>query len=171
MELLRVISIVGTMLLSRPVYIHLPDTTLAVIQQDEPAEVTEDMGVVTQFSLTDQDSIGLLAHNTREGTHFQGLEIGDILILENEVFLSGKKEAQYNSIRYEVVEIIEMQAWQPDDPLSPLKDLRTGKWYSVDQIYPYMYVLGDGLTLQTCIEREGIDNWGRLFIRSRRLQE
>jgi len=151
--------------MSVPVLLHLPDqSSLKIKQQSSPSQVINEDGVVTQFSLTDIDTLGLLAHNFREGKKFTNLVIGSIVAIEYpSIHLSDESEYQPKKY-YQVKRIVRYRADDPNNPYSRLQDLDTGTWYSVEEVHKRMYLEGEGLTMQTCLERNSNPNWGRLFI-------
>jgi len=123
---------------------------LLVIQQpiNSPAYVSQLEGTVTQFQLS--ESYAFLAHNYASGRLFSKLAVDD--------------EIEFDNIKFHVVEIKQYQAINPDDVKSDFIDLETGKKLSVGELFNEIYSIPDRLILQTCIEKDGIDSWGRLFI-------
>ena len=131
---------------------------LAVIQQpsNNAAFVSAEDGVATQFSMAkNYGTIGLLAHNYAAGRHFFSVSFGDILHV---VYGDGTVS------NYLVTEILSYQALSPNSPYSQFKNLYTGEIISATQMFKRVYTGAHHLTLQTCIEQESIDSWGRLFI-------
>jgi len=121
---------------------------LMVIQQPTPEYVSRLDGTATQFQQA--DGLAFLAHNYAAGRHFFDLKIGDEIKADDKVF--------------HVTEIKQYQALEPDDVKSDFIDLATGEKLTAAQLFEEIYTDPDGLVLQTCIERDGIDSWGRLFV-------
>jgi len=131
---------------------------LRVVQQPagNAAFVSTEEDAVTQFSLAQNyNSIGLLAHNTAAGQYFFNLMYGDIIEV---VYGDGDIDL------YKVEEIRKYQALSPYSSSSNFTDLLTGETFSAANVFYQMYSGDHHLTLQTCIQKDGIDAWGRLFI-------
>ena len=131
---------------------------LQVLQQpsSNAGFVSGQEGTATQFSMASQyNSIGLLAHNYASGRHFFDLSFGNIIQV---VYGDGDIEL------YKVAEIYRYQALSPNSARSNFKDLVTGQTYTATQVFYQMYTGGHHLTLQTCIQQDDVDSWGRLFI-------
>ncbi|NPV75500.1 MAG: hypothetical protein HPY59_03905 [Anaerolineae bacterium] len=131
---------------------------LRVLQQppDDPAFVSSIEGTVTQFSQAAQmNIIGLLAHNFASGRHFFNLNPADRIHV---IYGDGSTK------EYAVTAIFRYQALQPNNPSSNFVNLETGETLTATQVFIEMYSGEHHLTLQTCIEQDGIDSWGRLFI-------
>jgi hypothetical protein len=66
---------------------------------------------------------------------------------------------------YEIKEIDEYQALSPYSPYSDFVDLTTS-WYNPgrNDLFMKIYNPDDRLILQTCIAKEGVGSWGRLFV-------
>lgn len=131
---------------------------LRVLQQPpgDPAFVSSIEGTVTQFSQAAQMNItGLLAHNFASGRHFSSLNPADRIHV---IYGDGTTK------EYAVTAIYRYQALQPNDPSSNFVDLETGETLTASQVFMKVYSGEHHLTLQTCIEQDGIDSWGRLFI-------
>jgi len=130
---------------------------LLVIQQPEedPAYVSPELGVVTQFrSAAQQGVIGLLAHNYLSGSLFYSLKQGQEV---NLVFGDGSLR------RYQVETISTFQKLDPSGLHSEMIDLNTGEKLTTAQIFDRFYRGDDHITFQTCLERNGISNWGLTF--------
>jgi hypothetical protein len=112
---------------------------------------------VTYFSMTaNYGSIGLVAHNDLAGKHFFDLQEGDQLIL---VYGDGHQN------KYEISHIYALQALSPTSPYSKFTDPETPQnVMSVEEVFTQMYGKKGSLVLQTCIAKDGVDSWGRLFI-------
>lgn len=113
--------------------------------------------VVTQFSTASlYGSIGLVAHNNLAGAKFSDLKEGDRLVL---VYGDGTK------LTYEITEIDEYQALSPYSPYSNFVDVKdTSVTLSVSDMFMKIYNPDDRLILQTCIAKDGVDSWGRMFV-------
>ncbi len=97
---------------------------------------------------------GLLAHNYLAGRYFFDVQVGDILTL---VFGDGYY------LDFEVTEIKEFQALQPDSPYSNFIDLVTGEQLTVSNVFIEVYMGEFHTTLQTCIANGAETEWGRHF--------
>ncbi len=117
--------------------------------------ITRQPDTVTQFGLVQPPVIGLLAHNTLAGAKFFDLRAGMRLwVIEGD----GQTHA------YRVSQRFEYQALQPDSPTSDFKDLASGEILTAAQVFARHYQGTPHVTLQTCIAREGVSTWGRLFV-------
>jgi hypothetical protein len=130
-----------------------------VVQQpsDNPGYVSTTDGVVTEFAFASQyGSTGILAHNYLAGKDFTSIQNGQHIAL---VFGNGKVEY------YKVTSVLSFQALQPYSPYSNFVDLAdTNRQISATQLFMETYGVANRLVLQTCIDANGIDSWGRLFI-------
>lgn len=113
--------------------------------------------VVTQFSTASlYGSIGLVAHNNLAGARFSDLKVGDKLVL---VYGDGTK------LTYEISEVDQYQALSPYSPYSNFVDVKdTSVTLSVSDMFMKIYNPDDRLILQTCIAKDGVDSWGRMFV-------
>lgn len=131
---------------------------LPVIQQpeDEPAFVSENLGEVTQFRSAAENGItGLLAHNYLSGQEFYELDLGEDV---NIVYGNGMYR------RYRVTEIRRFQKLTPNSLHSDFIDLESGKKETTAQVFNRFYNGKHKVTFQTCLENEGLSNWGLIFI-------
>jgi len=131
---------------------------LPVIQQpaDDPAFVSEKNGEVTQFQSAAFNNItGLLAHNYLSGSEFYELKTGQIV---NIVYGNGAIR------RYRINEISRFQKLEPNSLRSDFIDLQTGEKVSTAQVFNRYYNGDHKVTFQTCLENEGLSNWGLVFI-------
>lgn len=130
---------------------------LPVIQQpvSNAAFVSEQKNVVTQFqSASEYGVTGLLAHNFLSGLKFYNLQIGQIIRI-----VYGD-----SSIRsYQITELVQYQKLSPSNLRSDLIDLSTGEQVTSETVFTRVYRGKHHLTLQTCLERNGISNWGLSF--------
>jgi len=97
---------------------------------------------------------GLLAHNYLAGRYFFNVGYGDIITL---VFGDGYYQD------FEVTQIKEYQALQPDSPYSNFIDLATGEQKNVNTVFIEVYMGAFHTTLQTCIAQGSEGEWGRHF--------
>jgi hypothetical protein len=127
-----------------------------VVQQSSTYYVSSLTNTVTQFGLAaNYGSIGLLAHNYLSGSFFSNLGAGTKIVL---VFGDGSTKV------YQVESIKKYQALSPNDLDSDFVNLdRPSKTISADRVLNETYSEGD-LVLQTCISKDNISTWGRLFI-------
>ena len=129
-----------------------------VVQQPEgnPAFVSPRGQVLTRFSEASRlDSIGLLAHNYLAGRDFSQLTVGQRIYL---VYGDGRMRS------FDVTRILKFQALQPLSTQSEFIDLATGKRLGAAALFTTAYGRQGSLVFQTCIEAEGIEAWGRLFV-------
>jgi len=97
---------------------------------------------------------GLLAHNYLAGRYFFDMGVGDIIQL---VFGDG------NYMDFEVTEIKEFQALEPNNPYGNFIDLETGEQLTANNVFIEVYMGDFHTTLQTCIAHGGNSEWGRQF--------
>lgn len=139
--------------------VYVPEVlSLPVIQQPvgNPGFVSQYPGVVTQFSMAAEvGNVGLLAHNHLAGKSFMDLSIGDEVRL---VYGDGKIEY------FIVTDLLEYQALQPYSPYSEFRDLETSRTITATELFGKVYRGDRHVTFQVCIEENGIDAWGRLFV-------
>jgi hypothetical protein len=131
---------------------------LPVIQQpgDNPAFVSEKWGEVTQFSSAAANKVtGLLAHNYLSGEEFFELVIGQEV---NIVYGDGS----YAS--YQVTDTSRYQKLTPNSLRSDFIDLQTDRRVTTAEVFKKFYNGGHKVTFQTCLEKEGLSNWGLIFI-------
>lgn len=132
---------------------------LPIVQQPNanPSFVSREEEKVTYFAMTaSYGSIGLVAHNDLAGKYFFDLQEGDTLTL---VYGDGQQK------KYEISHIYALQALSPTSPYSRFIDPESPeKVMSVEEVFTQMYGEKGSLVLQTCIAKEGVDSWGRLFI-------
>ncbi len=129
-----------------------------VIQQPAGAFgfVSSEQGTLTQFGAATQfGATGLLAHSYLEGGKFASLQEGQLLYL---VYGDGHTET------YIVSRQLAFQALQPNSDYSAFRDLQGGARVSASALFSQIYNRNGALILQTCIEKDGIPSWGRLFV-------
>ncbi|MGE5223380.1 MAG: hypothetical protein ACM3PY_13155, partial [Omnitrophica WOR_2 bacterium] len=130
---------------------------LRVVQQPgkDWAFVSTDDGTVTQFqSATGNGVTGLLAHNYLSGQLFYQLSLGKEVDV---VFGDGGIR------RYQVINILKFQKLDVNSLTSDYIDLRNGKRVTTNDVFSQVYSGGDRVTLQTCIDQDGLSNWGLIF--------
>lgn len=111
---------------------------------------------LTRFRLADRyGTIGLLAHNTHAGAAFNELQAGDLIRLQYE---------NHKSVPYQIQSFRRFQAQTPNSPYSTFIDLEDGTRYSASELFMNMYGSGYQLVLQTCLNKNGLEDWGRLFV-------
>jgi hypothetical protein len=124
--------------------------------QGDPTFVSPRTSILTQFSSASRvGSVGLLAHNYRAGAQFKQIRAGQVIYL---VFGDGSLR------RYSVQHLFRYQALQPNSAQSNFIDLENGSRLTTQALFTRMYGRKGALVLQTCIESDGIDTWGRLFV-------
>jgi hypothetical protein len=139
--------------------VYVPDVmSLPVMQQPvgNPGYVSQDADVITQFSMaTEVGNVGLLAHNHLAGQTFTNLSVGDEVRL---IYGDGKIEY------FIVTQTLQYQALQPYSPYSEFRDLETSQTITADKLFRKVYRGDRHVTFQVCIEANGVDAWGRLFV-------
>ena len=141
----------------RGVYAH-EKLQLSVVDQPsgQVGYISSDPGTATLFSQAELfDAIGLLAHNYLSGEDFFSLEIGEEIQL---IYGDGSHQ------EFIVREIHRYEAVDPNNIRSKFIDLSTGEKLTAPQLVMRMYGTEGNLTLQTCIEKDGNLEWGRLFV-------
>ena len=131
---------------------------LRVVQQpsQDPAYVSSSQNAVTEFqSAKDAGNIGLLAHNYLAGKDFPSLAKGQEVRL---VFGDGKTEY------YRVKKILRYQTLEPQSTTGEFLDLDSGERLSSTQLFAKVYKSARHVTIQTCIDKDGEQSWGRLFV-------
>lgn len=129
-----------------------------IVQQPQgnPTFVSPRKSFLTQFSsAAELGSTGLLAHNYLAGTEFSHVQSGQVIYL---IFGDGALQ------RYSVTQLVRFQALQPDSPSSNFIDLQDGARLTSQAVFSKMYGRPGALVLQTCIEADGNEAWGRLFV-------
>ena len=131
---------------------------LPVVQQPSgnAGYVSSADGEATQFRMATQyGNIGLLAHNNLSGRNFSQLAVGQEIRL---VYGDGKVEY------FVVTEVLRFQALQPNNPYSSFSNLDKKETLTAEQMFKRVYFGNRHVTFQTCIEAEGNQSWGRLFV-------
>jgi len=120
--------------------------------------VSEGANDVTEFALAAQyGTQGFLAHNYLAGASFSQLSVGQIVTL---VYGDGSTA----SFRIDVIR--RYQALSPNSTQSRFVDLETGKELSASDVFFAVYNGESAVVLQTCIAKDGIGSWGRLFVQA-----
>lgn len=121
-----------------------------------PSFVSETADEVTLFGLAGQyGTQAFLAHNYLAGETFFELTSGQIITL---VYGDG------STASFRIEGIRRFQALSPDSTQSSFVDLETGDTLSTSTLFHTIYNNDNAVVLQTCINRDGISTWGRLFI-------
>jgi hypothetical protein len=131
---------------------------LEVVQQPKSKDeyVSLINGTATQFRIASlYGSYGFLAHNFLSGDSFFTLEMGDEIQM---IDANGKKYS------YLVSEISSYEAIDPLSVHSDFIDLQTGERIRNLDLFYKIYDSDNRLVLQTCIEKDGDLEWGRLFV-------
>ncbi len=131
---------------------------LHVVQQPDGdwAYVSTELGNATEFqNATKNGIIGLLAHNFLSGRLFYNLKPGEQIGI-----IYGDGVVKY----YRVSGEYKYQKLAPNDLSSELVDLSTGGVVSSGQVFERFYDGTDHITLQTCLEKNGLSTWGLYFV-------
>jgi hypothetical protein len=131
---------------------------LPVVQQPvgNPGFVSQSPNVVTEFGMANEvGNVGLLAHNHLAGQLFTNLNVGNEVKL---VYGDGKVEY------FIVTETLKYQALEPYSPYSEFRDLETDQSVTAVELFRQVYRGDRHVTFQVCIEANGVDAWGRLFV-------
>jgi hypothetical protein len=129
-----------------------------VLQQTagDPAMVISQDGVITQFGAAATNHvIGLLAHNNLAGAVFSNLKIGQEIRI---IYGDGRVE------HFIVATISSFKANDPENPYSTFSDWKSDITYSAQDIFKMFYMGERHVTFQTCILKDGVPSWGRLFV-------
>lgn len=129
-----------------------------IVQQPSgnPGFVSTTDGVVTQFDMASRyGNVGLLAHNHLSGRFFSQLTIGQEVRI---VYGDGRTEI------FVISEILQFQALQPTSPYSSFRNLSKDETLTAEQMFKRVYFGDRHLTFQTCINANGNNSWGRLFV-------
>ena len=138
--------------------VYVPGVLALRVMQQPAGAFSVDMrpGVATQFTAASAYGVtGLLADNIASGVEFFKLAPGQEVIL---IYGDGATR------RYIVAGVSSFQALSPSDPYSDFVDLATGSQLSSSDLFTQMYSGGDKLTFQTCLAKDGLMQWGRLFV-------
>lgn len=142
--------------------VYVPEMfALPVVQQPtgNHAFVSPAKDRITQFrSAMYFNVIGLLAHNYLSGSLFQKLAPGQPVII---VMGDGSTH------RYIIGERDSFQRLQISAKSDEFIDLTSGESYSTVQIFNRFYRGAHHLTFQTCLEKDGDQDWGVYFVVAR----
>ena len=132
---------------------------LPVVQQPSAnaGYVSGNDGVATQLRMASQfGDVGLLAHNHLAGKTFSSL------VADQEVRLVyGDGRVEY----FVIQAVLKYQALQPNSPYSSFSNLdKKEEVLSAEQMFRRTYFGDHHITFQTCIEADGHQSWGRLFV-------
>ncbi len=131
---------------------------LRIVQQPngDPKYVSQESDTATQFYRARLfGTIGLLAHNFLSGREFLTLQPGQDLIV-----VYGDRKIEH----FKVSEITDYQRMTLADIHSDFMEVNSGLHSSADQVFARYYERGHVLTLQTCLARNGVSDWGVRFI-------
>jgi hypothetical protein len=140
-----------------PTLIYFLSFVFTVLPAQGLYTVTNDPQAVTFYTL-EYEAYGtpaFLAHADKAGASFDDLTIGD------EVMLVYPDDARKSFV---VTEFLRYRATDPMSEWSYFVDLETGESFDSLALGRKIYKSGHGLVLQTCIEKDGNPNWGRLFV-------
>ncbi len=131
---------------------------LHVVQQPDKewTYVSGTLGNATEFQNASKNGvIGLLAHNYLSGQLFYNLKPGNLLGV-----VYGNGSVKY----YRVTGAYQYQKVDPNNLSSNLIELSTGKTVTSGQVFDKFYSGKDHVTLQTCLEKNGLSTWGLYFV-------
>lgn len=139
--------------------VYVPDVlAMPIVQQPagNAGYVSTDDGKVTQFGMASQfGNVGLLAHNHLAGKSFSKLAVGKEVRL---VYGNGKVEY------FVIKEVLQFRALQPTSPYSSFHNLSKDETLTAEQMFKRVYFGDRHIAFQTCIAKDGISSWGRLFV-------
>jgi hypothetical protein len=148
--------------------VFVPGVLALPVVQQPPGDlygVSSEPGVVTQYGAAEHfGNVGLLAHNNLAGALFFNLKLGQKVTL---VYGNG------HSRDYTITSFRQFQATIPDSPYSNFIDLDLPGSAPVrsSDIFNLIYTGGEKVIFQTCIARDGVASWGRIFITATPQQE
>jgi hypothetical protein len=131
---------------------------LPVFQQPkgDVAFVSDEEGKATEFqSAAKNGVIGILAHNHLSGVLFYDIKIGQEIVI---VYGDGAIK------RFVVEDIYQYQRLQRNNLRSDFIELESGERMNSSIVFRRHYRGDERVTLQTCLERDGILNWGLIFV-------
>lgn len=129
-----------------------------VVQQptDDPDYVAAAADAVTEYRLADQyGTIGLLADNTLTGRLFFNLSAGQQIDI---VYGDGAIKS------YQIYRSESFKALNPTEADSNMVDLASGATLTSGDVFNRVYRGSEHVTLHTHIARDGISNWGHLYV-------
>lgn len=131
---------------------------LRVVEQpaDDPMYINGASDTATLFNLAARNNVtGLVAHNYLAGEQFYRLKLNTPLTI---VYGDGRTAS------YTIRAIHRFQALQPESPYSDFVALADDEQLTAAELFNRMYSGGPKVTLQTCIEKDGLLSWGRYFV-------
>jgi hypothetical protein len=131
---------------------------LPIVQQpeDNSLYVSNHNGILTQFQSALRYGItGLLAHNYLSGREFYNLGLGQEIQV---IYGDGRVQS------YRISEIQRYQKMIPSSPQSRYIELDTGKEMTTKEVFRKFYRGSNQVTFQTCLEGDGLLNWGLYFV-------
>jgi hypothetical protein len=141
----------------RGVYVY-KKLASSVVQQPlgDYAYVSDAANHITQFqNATAYGVIGLLAHNHLSGRLFFDLVFGDEVVI---IFGDGHIRT------FLVSKISKYQRLEQDNIRSNFVDLNNGERITSAQLFQRYYKGGEGVTFQTCLEKDDVLDWGLIII-------
>lgn len=131
---------------------------LRIEQQPDgnPTYVSNRQNMVTSFILPKRyGNLGYLAHNHLAGEFFSSVEVGDEVVVMPE---------HGDILRYRITQKLEYRALDPRNPRSNFISLRDNRRCSAGDVFREIYMGATHVVLQTCIAKDGLPEWGRLFV-------
>ena len=127
-----------------------------VRQNGNAAYVSTGPDEVTLFGMAaDYGSTAFLAHNYLAGATFFQLSEGQVITL---VYGDG------SAADFQIQSIRRFQALSPNSTQSTFVDLDSNQKLSAADLFYSVYNSDNPIVLQTCIEKDGVSSWGRLFV-------
>lgn len=136
---------------------------LPVVQQpsNDVAYVSTNVSVATLFQSALENGVtGFLAHNYLAGSLFYNLVSGQEVRV---VYGDGTYR------RYQIFSIDRFEKLSPNSLRSELIDLSTGQKETTEQVFSHYYRGDHHVVFQTCLEKDGVSNWGLIFIAAKPL--
>lgn len=125
-------------------------------QGGNAAFVTSTPNEVTMFEMAaSYGSQAFLAHNYLAGGAFFQLKEGQTVTLVH---------GDGSTHEYRIETIRRFQALSPNSTQSRFVDLDNNQEMSASGLFAQIYNQNNPVVLQTCIEKDGISTWGRMFI-------
>lgn len=129
-----------------------------VVQQpeDDGEWVSSQVNTLTNYQAASALGVkGLLANPEQTGALFSQLQQGqDVIIINGDGSL----------LTYQVVATLEFQVVTPGDPNSDLIELQYKIRMPAEVVFAGIYNGTDRVVFQTNIVRDGITNWGRMYV-------
>lgn len=140
-----------------PLFVSFLTFSFSIVPPAGLYSVTSEPDSVTfyQFAYDVYDANVLLAHSGKAGASFSLLSEGGLITLTYPDHVQ----------RFEVTDIQKYQASDPLNVYSYFTDLNDrSRAYSSEDLGKLIYDSDHGLILQTCIDKDGVISWGRLFV-------